>query len=40
MFTLLKGLQKTFRGTARQCENKNLSFYFNATFFNALGGNG
>ena len=33
----LKGPHKTFRGTKKKCENKNLSFtflhfYFNATF--------
>ena len=36
-----KSLHKTFWGTTKKCENKNLSyFYLNATFWNTQDGKG
>ena len=41
-FRGLKGLHKTFWGTTKKCENKNLIqfFYFNINFLNAKDGKG
>ena len=37
IFTL-KGFHKNFWGTTKKRENKNFSYFFNVTFWNAWGG--